>query len=419
MRAAVRFHTINPMTEREFATNVIRQLHAANFTALWAGGCVRDELLGLEPDDYDVATDARPEQVQKLFRKTVAVGASFGVVEVLGPKPLKVQVATFRSEGAYSDGRRPDAVTFSSAREDAVRRDFTINGLFFDPLAGRLIDFVGGEKDLKDRVLRAIGDPAERFSEDKLRLLRAVRIATRFDLTIEAATLTAIRAMSGQITVISAERIAEELRKLLVHPARARGVRLLAETGLLPAVFPELGNIPADRFSHTLSMLERFGEPVSFPLAFATLVRDVGKRQAGAIAVRLRLSNSEKNRIEWLVENRQALGDAAKLPWHVLKPFLAHFVIGDLLTLHRADALAAGRDDAHVQFCEQKLREWPAEVLDPPPLITGDDLAALGLSPGPRFKELLDAVTKAQLDETVQTRDEALEFVHRLVAIGN
>jgi poly(A) polymerase len=205
------------MTEREFAIDVVKRLQSAGFQAFWAGGCVRDELLGLVPKDYDIATDARPEEVQRLFRRTVAVGVSFGVVEVLGPRQdgdvLKVQVATFRTDAGYSDGRRPDQVVFSSAREDALRRDFTTNGMFFDPLKNELLDYVGGQADLQARVLRAIGDPHVRFAEDKLRLLRAIRIATRFDLTIEPATAAAIRAMADQLPVVSAERIADELRE--------------------------------------------------------------------------------------------------------------------------------------------------------------------------------------------------------------
>src|SRR5438874_117504 len=219
------------MTEREFATDVVRRLRAAGFQALWAGGCVRDRLLGREPHDYDVATDARPEQVQQVFRRTAAFGASFGVVQVNGPFP--VEVATFRSDVSYSDGRHPDAVVFSSPEEDARRRDFTINGMFFDPIADQLIDYVGGERDLHDRVLRAIGDPAARFAEDKLRLLRAVRFATRFGLTLDPATADAVRAMADQIGVVSAGRIADELRKLLTNSRRADGMRLLDEVGLV------------------------------------------------------------------------------------------------------------------------------------------------------------------------------------------
>src|SRR5690242_3802729 len=203
------------MTERDFAIAVVRQLREAGHEALWAGGCVRDELLGLTPQDYDVATSARPDEVRLLFRRTIAVGMSFGVVEVLGPRspagPLKVQVATFRSDVSYSDGRHPDAVVYSSAREDALRRDFTINGMFFDPLAGQLLDYVGGQEDLRGRVLRAIGDPRSRFTEDKLRMLRAVRFATRFELALDPGTAEAVREMAPQIGVVSAERIAEEL----------------------------------------------------------------------------------------------------------------------------------------------------------------------------------------------------------------
>src|SRR5579883_2074530 len=231
-------------SERDFAIEVVRRLREAGHEALWAGGCVRDELLRLIPKDYDIATSALPEQVQKLFRRTIALGMSFGVIEVLGPRSsegvLKIQVATFRSDVAYSDGRRPDAVVFASAREDALRRDFTINGMFFDPLENRLIDYVGGQKDLQARVLRAIGDPAQRFEEDKLRMLRAVRIATRFDLEIEPATAEAIRAQAPRIGIVSAERIAEELRKLLVDPHRARGMRWFMDLGLAEPILPEL-----------------------------------------------------------------------------------------------------------------------------------------------------------------------------------
>src|SRR6516225_8102356 len=231
-------------SERDFAIDVVRRLRDAGHEALWAGGCVRDELLRLVPKDYDVATSAHPDEVRRLFRRTIAVGASFGVIEVLGPRtpagPLKVQVATFRSDVSYSDGRRPDAVVFSSAREDALRRDFTINGMFFDPLEGRLIDYVGGQDDLRDRVLRAIGEPRQRFDEDKLRLMRAVRLATRFGLTLEPATRAAIEAMSPEIGVVSAERVAEELRKLLVDPRRARGMRMFMDLKLAQAILPEL-----------------------------------------------------------------------------------------------------------------------------------------------------------------------------------
>jgi poly(A) polymerase len=440
------------MTERDFAIDVVRRLRAAGYEALWAGGCVRDELLGLVPKDYDVATNARPEEVRQLFRRTVAVGVSFGVIEVLGPPtaagPLKVQVATFRADVSYSDGRHPDAVVFSSAREDALRRDFTINGMFFDPLEGKLLDYVGGQEDLRARVLRAIGDPATRFAEDKLRLLRAVRIATRFGLALDPATAAALQAMADQIRVVSAERIAEELRRLLVDPQRARGVRLLDETGLAAALLPELlpmKGLPqgppaaptGDLWDHVLRVLDLLGPAPSFPLALAALLHDVGKprtvgrtpdrytfyyhehvgrRLAAEIGLRLKLSNAERERVEWLVEKHQFLCDVWQMRTSKLKVTLAHPGIRELLALHRADALASGRSTAHVDYCERLLQEWSQADLNPPPLVTGHDLVRHGLEPGPLFKRLLDAVREAQLEGTVTTPKQALELVDRLRA---
>jgi poly(A) polymerase len=440
------------MTEREFGIEVVQKLRDAGFQALWAGGCVRDELLGLLPDDYDVATDATPELVRKLFKRTIAVGMSFGVVEVLGPRAedgqLKVQVATFRSDVSYSDGRRPDAVVFSSDREDAERRDFTINGMFFDPLECKLIDYVGGQVDLQARVLRAIGDPELRFAEDKLRMLRAVRFATRFELTLDPATANAIRVMAPEITAVSAERIAEELRKLLVSPHRARGMRLLDEMGLVAVLLPELlpmKGLPqgppsaptGDLWEHSLRVLELLGAEASFPLAFAALLHDVGKprvvgrtperytfyqhehvgrRLASEIALRLKLSNYESERIEWLVEKHQYLSDAPRLRPSKLKQTLVHPGIQELLALHRADALASGKSADHVDYCERLLREWSEADLNPPPLLTGYDLMRHGLEQGPHFKRLLDAVREAQLDGAITTPQEALEVVDRLSA---
>lgn len=434
------------MTEREFAVEVVRRLRGAGFQALWAGGCVRDQILGLKPKDYDVATDARPEQVQKLFRRTVAVGASFGVVEVLGPLPLRVQVATFRSDVSYSDGRHPDAVVFASAREDALRRDFTINGMFFDPLEKQVIDYVGGQKDLEARLLRAIGDPAERFAEDKLRLLRAVRFATQFELAFDAPTEAALREMATEISVVSAERIAEELRRLLVDPHRRRGMELFMDLGLAAAIIPELLEMKGvlqgppdaptgDLWDHVLRVLDLLGSAPSFPLAMGALLHDIGKRRtlgrtpdrytfyhhehvgrrmAYEICRHLKLSNDERERIEWLVEKHQFLCDARQMRQSKLKMILAQPGIHELLVLHRADARASGRSEDHVDFCEQRLRDWSIQDLDPPPLITGDDLLRQGLEQGPHFKTLLDAVREAQLEGTITTPEEAMALVFRL-----
>jgi poly(A) polymerase len=434
------------LTEREFAVQVVRRLREAGHQALWAGGCVRDELLGLTPHDYDIATDATPEQVRRLFRRTVAVGAAFGVVQVLGPRPLSVEVATFRSDVSYSDGRRPDQVVFSSPREDAERRDFTINGMFFDPIENRLVDYVGGQQDLQARILRAIGDPARRFTEDKLRMLRGVRMSTRFGLTIDPATADAIRAMADQITVVSAERIAEELRKMLVDPHRARGMNLMYDTDLVGPILPELlpmkalpQGLPAaptgDLWDHVMSVLDYLGAGPSFPLAFAGLLHDVGKprtvartadrytfyhhehvgrRVASEICLRLKLSNEERERVEWLVEKHQYLADARQMRPAKLKQVLAHPGIGELLTLHEADARASGHDLDHVTYCRQLLAQWSEADLNPPPLLTGDDLKELGIPPGPVYKQLLDVVREAQLDGTITTKEQALGLVDQM-----
>lgn len=446
------------MTERDYAVEVVRRLRQAGHESLWAGGCVRDELLGLTPADYDVATSARPEEVVALFHRTVEVGASFGVVEVIGPRRIdgtypKVQVATFRSDGAYSDGRRPDSVRFSTAEEDAQRRDFTINGMFFDPLDGRVIDYVGGQADLQAKILRAIGDPKARFTEDKLRLMRAVRMAARFEFPIESETRAAVREMAGQINVVSAERIAEELRKMLVHRNRAWAIRQLDELGLMRHVLPEVENemkgLPqgppdaptGDLWQHVLRVVEvlegpRWPEssPVCFPLAFAAILHDVGKKRsaareadrytfhghehigkriAGKACRRLKLSNVETDRIEWLVERHQYLCDAPTMRASRLKPILVHPGIGELLALHRADSIATGRSVAHVDFCEKVLRECPPEELNPPPLLTGDDLIAVGWEQGPLFKVVLDAVREAQLERVIHNKDAALALAEK------
>jgi poly(A) polymerase len=438
------------MTEREFAISVVKRLQEAGHEALFAGGCVRDELLGMAPQDYDVATSALPDQVQKLFRRTFAVGASFGVIEVVGPSTddgyVKTQVATFRTDVSYSDGRRPDQVVFTTAYEDAQRRDFTINGMFYDPIQERLLDYVGGQADLEAKILRAIGEPRLRFTEDKLRMLRAARLATRFGLMLDPATADAIRAMAPQIGAVSAERIAEELRQLLVHPRRAQGVNLMFELGLVHALFPELvpmkglpqglPSAPAgDLWTHVLSVLERLSPDVSFTLAMAALLHDVGKprtiarlgdrytfyhhEHVGAemsvrISDRLKLSNAERDRIAWLVDKHQFLCDVKSMRTSKLKTTLAHPGIRELLALHRADALAWGRSTEHVEYCEGLLAEWSTEELNPPPFLTGHDLIRRGYRPGPAFKRILDAVREAQLDGAIKSTSQAWEIAERM-----
>ena len=400
------------MTEREFAIEVVSKLQREGHQALFAGGCVRDELLGLTPADHDVATSATPDQVKGLFRRTHSFGASFGVVEVLGPRDaqgewLKVQVATFRSDGTYTDGRRPDSVTFSSPEEDAARRDFTINGMFYDPVAGRVIDYVGGEVDLKAKVLRAIGDPVARFTEDKLRILRAVRMAARFELSIDPATLAAAKEMAPQIRAVSAERIAEELRKILTNKHRERGVRLLGEVGLVEHILPEVDRSP-DEWERTCSALGRFPHPqyVPFEAAFAALLRGIESKTITNLCRRLRLSNDELERVVWLCKHRTSLTDARHQPNSQLYPLVVQPGIGDLINLHHAE----GGDPSFVveliHFCDES-------VLNPPPLLTGDDLKAMGLKPGPKFKSLLEDIRRMQLDGELRNRAEAEEKVRR------
>jgi poly(A) polymerase len=437
---------------RDFALRVVERLRSAGFEALWAGGCVRDELLGLHPKDYDVATNARPEEVQRLFHRTVAVGAAFGVIKVLGPRQgdhwIEVEVATFRADSSYSDGRHPDSVTFTSAQEDAVRRDFTINGMFMDPMDNKLIDYVGGQEDLRAGVLRAIGDPRERFAEDKLRMLRAVRIAARFELTLDPGTESAIHEMVDQLTVVSAERIADELRKLLVDRHRARAMNLMHDVGMVAVVLPELlemKELPqgrpqaptGDLWEHVMRVLDELGPTPSFPLAMAALLHDVGKRRtlgrtperytfysheevsrrlASDIGLRLRLSNEERERIEWLVKKHQYLSDAKLMRTSKLKQTLAHPGIRELLALHRADAVASQRSDEHVRYCELLLDQWSEEDLNPTPLLTGHDLVRMGLERGPQYKQLLDAVREAQLDGLLRSKSEAIDWVKQTVA---
>jgi poly(A) polymerase len=445
--------TPTPDDRRAFATDVVRRLRAAGFEALWAGGCVRDLTLGLVPSDYDVATDARPEQVVGLFpRRTIPVGESFGVVRVRGPHGSghEVEVATFRSDGAYVDGRRPESVVFSSPRQDAERRDFTINGMFYDPFTGAVIDYVGGLADLRDKVLRAIGDPSARFAEDKLRLLRAVRFAARFGMRIDPATRRAVVEMADRIAVVAAERVAQELRRMLVHETRADAMDLMMSTRLMAAVLPSVVAMrgvfqgkpvepEGELWGHTLLVLRLLPRDPSFPLAFAALLHDVGKPPtrsvhkgrfsfhnheavgraiADDLSRRLRLSNGERERVAWLVENHQYLGEAKHMREAKLKRILARPGIDELLALHRADALASTGDTSHVDYCEYYLATEPAGPINPPPLVTGHDLARHGLPAGPLYKTILDAVREAQLDRTVNSKREALEWVDRKLAAG-
>jgi poly(A) polymerase len=439
---------------RDFALEVVLRLRRAGFQALWAGGCVRDLLLGLVPVDYDVATDATPEQVMlSLPFRAITVGISFGVVRIRHPRMqgIEVEVATFRSDSAYVDGRRPAAVVFSSPELDAARRDFTINGMFMDPESSQVIDYVGGLDDLRNQVLRAIGDPAERFREDKLRLLRAIRFAARFNLEIEPNTLQSLRAMAGEVVVVSPERIAQELRRMLVHENRAQAMNMALEVGLVAAILPPLVDMrglfqgkpvqpEGDLWDHTMLVLRLLPVRPSFTLAFAALVHDVGKpftranhhgrtsfhshdqvgsRIADRLCRNLRLSNVERERITWLVAFHQYLGEAKKLREAKLKRVLAQPGIDELLALHRADALASTGDTEHVDYCAYYLENQPAGPINPPPLLTGHDLVRHGLEPGAHFAVILETIREAQLEGRVQSKREVLDWVDRYMATGS
>ncbi|HET6323576.1 MAG TPA: CCA tRNA nucleotidyltransferase, partial [Planctomycetaceae bacterium] len=400
--------------QREFAVDVVRRLQAAGFRALWNGGCVRDFLMGRTPKDYDVATDARPEAVRQLFghRRTLAVGASFGVIIVLGSKEAgNIEVATFRTEGPYLDGRRPEHVDFAGPEEDAQRRDFTINGMFYDPISEQVLDYVGGEKDLAAGVVRAIGRASDRMTEDKLRMLRAVRFAATLDFQLDPATAEAVRSMAPEIHVVSAERIAQELKKMLVDPHRRRAIELARDTHLLLEILPEVKPVldapDGAGWEATLRRLRLLEKP-RFELATAALLAGVpqiashakpSRKEAGAvrnICKRLKLSNEETDSIAWLLAHLTDVLTSHTKSLAQLKRILAHPDARDLLELARVDRLAADGDLSGVMHCEQLLRSTPPEKLDPPPLVTGDDLIKLGLQPGKRFREILDAVREAQ-----------------------
>ena len=425
------------------ARAIVQRLQDAGHIALYAGGCVRDRLMGVEPHDYDIATDARPEQVQALFRRTVAVGAHFGVIVVLDGS-FEFQVATFRNDGQYIDGRRPETVSFSTPEQDAERRDFTVNGLFFDPLAGRLIDHVGGQRDLDARLLRAIGQPADRFREDRLRMMRAVRFATTLGFDIDGATWRAVCENAPHIHEVSAERIREELMKILLSPRRVRGFDLLDESGLLREILPEIETLKGceqppqfhpegDVFKHTRIMLGLLPAEVTGPLVLSVLFHDIGKpgtfstdpdgriRFSGhdrlgaemteGVMARLRFSRAEIDATVEAVANHMVFKDVQQMRVAKLKRFLARPHMDDELELHRVDCTSSHGMLDNYEFLKTKREEFASEPLIPPPLVTGRDLIALGMKPGPRFSEILEAVESRQLEKTLTTREEALEWV--------
>lgn len=427
---------------RELATRIVRRLRHAGYEAYLAGGCVRDELLGREPSDFDVATGAPPEVVQDLFPRTVPVGAKFGVILVV-EEGTPFEVATFRSDEAYVDGRRPTEVHFGSAEEDARRRDFTINALFLDPESGAIVDFVGGEADIRARIIRAIGDAQARIAEDRLRMLRAVRFAARLGFTIDPATHAAIVAAAPTITDMAAERIGDEIVMIVTEGAARRGFELLMETALLQHVLPEVARLrgvaqsrefhpEGDVWVHTLLLLDQLPPSVPETLALGALLHDVGKpdtagvhegritfyghtargaEMAIAICQRLRRSRATWERVAYLVHNHLRLVQAPEMRLSTLKRMLREEGFDELLELARIDALASNGDLRYVEFCAQRRAAFAHEEIKPARLLGGDDLRELGYAEGPRMGKILRALEEAQLEGQVRTRAEAERFV--------
>ncbi len=433
-------------TPKSAVTSVVETLRRQGFQAYLVGGCVRDLLLGREPGDYDVATDATPDEVMRLFPQTYAVGAQFGVVMVpVEDGAATIEVATFRSDGLYTDGRHPDQVTFTrDASEDVRRRDFTVNGLLLDPLENdKVLDFVGGRADLEAGIIRAIGQPERRFAEDKLRMLRAVRFAARFGYQIEPATFAAIRALGAGIHQVSRERVRDELVKMLTEGCARRAFELLDESGLLAKVLPEISAMKGveqppqfhpegDVWVHTLLLLQGLREGCSPTLAVGALLHDVGKpptfrvapdrirfdghvevgtKMAEEICRRLRFSNQETEQIAALVANHLRFIDVERMKESTLKRFLRLPLFDDHLEMHRLDCLASHGDLSLYEFVKKKLESTPAEEIRPKPLVTGDDLIAAGYTPGPHFKDMLRAVEDAQLEGQLANREQAMELV--------
>jgi poly(A) polymerase len=440
---------------KEHAIRVVRELRRYGFQSYLAGGCVRDMVLGLEPTDYDVTTDATPNEVMRIFPETYAVGAQFGVVLVPVPKegrefdpagpPHPVEVATFRSDGLYSDGRHPDQVHYSKLpEEDVQRRDFTINGLLMDPLDGdRVLDFVGGRTDLDAGIVRAIGDPERRFLEDKLRMLRAVRFAARFGYVIDRETFSAMQNLAPGIHQVSRERVRDELTKMLTEGHARHAFELLDESGLLPEVLPEVVRMhgveqppqfhpEGDVWVHTMMLLEQLPAGCSRTLAWGALLHDVGKpstfrvapdrirfdghvevgvAMAREICARLHFSNDDTEQIEALVANHMRFKDVERMKASTLKKFLRLPRFDEHMELHRMDCRASHGGLDLYDFVAEKLRTTPAEEIRPEPLLSGRELIEMGLKPGPRFKEILAAVEDAQLEGKLHSREAAVEWV--------
>jgi putative nucleotidyltransferase with HDIG domain len=429
------------MPARERAVSIVRRLRQEGYEAYFAGGCVRDMLLNKAPEDFDIATSAHPEDIQRLFPETVPVGAQFGVILVVVDGQA-FEVATFRHDGPYLDGRRPSQVRYGTLEEDVRRRDFTINGMIYDPLADRVIDMVGGREDLERHQLCAIGNADQRYEEDRLRMIRAVRLAARLNFTIDPSTFAAIQRLAPTIIDIAWERLGDEITRILTEGGARRGFELLDDSGLLKVLMPEVAALKGtwqspdyhpegDVFQHTMLLLGHLEAP-SETLAYGCLLHDVGKpscfrrdgervtfyghTEKGAVMAeeilkRLKRGRAVWQRVSYLVHNHLRHVQAPKMRLSTLKRFLREEGIDELLELTRIDALSSNGDLRYYDFCKERLATLEAEEMRPAPFVRGDDLIALGLKPGPLFAEILRQVEDRQLGGELRNRDEALDWV--------
>jgi poly(A) polymerase len=432
------------MNDREkLALHIVRRLVESGFRAVFAGGCVRDRILGVKPKDYDIATDARPEVVQKMFDRTVAVGAKFGVIGVVLDDGKPFEVATFRADAEYTDGRRPSSVRFGAIEEDAIRRDFTIGGMFYDPIADRLIDLVGGMRDLRAGIIRAIGNPYDRFEEDHLRILRAARFAARLNFTIDPATWAAMKRAAPTIVDIAAERIGEEIVMMMTEGAAARAMDLMMDSGLMQILLPEVVRMrgcaqpenfhpEGDVYTHTRIGVAMLPAGCAETVAFGILLHDIAKPQCRAVVgdkvtfyghtedgavmaasmlARLKRSRAVQERVAYLVKNHLKLCMAPRMRPSTLKRMLAEDGFDELMEVAFMDAMASSSYLGFWHFCRRAMTTMTAAEIRPPRLIGGEDLKRLGFTPGPRFKEILKDVEDHQLDGALETREAALEYV--------
>jgi len=431
------------VSQKDKAIGIVKRLRDEGYESYLAGGCVRDMLLGKTPQDYDISTNAKPDEIAKIFPKIIPVGAQFGVLLVMIESEA-FEVASFRHDGPYLDGRRPTHVRYGSLQEDILRRDFTINGMVYDPITGQIIDLVDGREDLERKLVRAIGNPRSRFEEDRLRMVRAVRFAASLDFTIESETFDAIRELASTVKQISWERIGEEITRILTEGGAKRGFELLDRTGLLKILLPEIEAMKGveqspdyhpegDVFTHTMLTLSHLDSPTE-TLAYGCLLHDVAKpvcirrdehrltfyghtekgaEMAEELLKRLKRSRATWERVAYLVRNHLRHVQAPQMRLSTLKRFLGEDGIDELLELTRIDALSANGDLQHYRFCKQKLTELEEEEIHPEPLLRGRDLIAMGFSPGPTFHIILKQVEEAQLGGELSSREEAMEWVHR------